>query len=148
MLASGIILGGRGLKGHFVRTLGISLIFAGCFMLGFGLFENMLLICLFGFAFFAALPFANNCLDYLVRTNIPNEAQGRVWGMIGFLTQIGYAAAYAFSGQAADMLGKARDRGVGRGAALVVVLAGTALALTAISILCSKSIRELENSDG
>lgn len=32
--------------------------------------------------FFAALPVANNCLDYLARTNIAEEAQGRAWGLI------------------------------------------------------------------
>ena len=57
-------------------------------MIGFGLVENMTTICLFGFGFFAALPFANNCMDYLARTNIEDEVQGRAWGMIGFLSQI------------------------------------------------------------
>lgn len=32
------------------------------------------MICASGFAFFAMLPFANNCLDYLVRTNIAEES--------------------------------------------------------------------------
>ena len=77
MLASGVVLGVRGLKKHYVRILGISLASAGFFMLGFGLFENMVSICIFGFGFFAALPFANNCLDYLIRINIPDETQGR-----------------------------------------------------------------------
>ncbi len=35
--------------------------------------------------FFAAFPVANNCLDYLARTNIAEEAQGRAWGLIGFI---------------------------------------------------------------
>ncbi|MCR5177767.1 MAG: MFS transporter [Lachnospiraceae bacterium] len=144
MLASGVILGVRGLKKHYVRALGLSLVSAGIFMLGFGLFENMITICLFGFAFFAALPLANNCLDYLVRTNIPDDAQGRAWGLIGFLSQIGYVVAYALSGQAADVLGRIGGRGVGRGAALVVILAGAALAMTAVFILISNEIKLLE----
>ena len=127
-----------------VRTLGLSLMLAGLFMCGFGLFENMVPICAFGFLFFAALPFANNCLDYLIRTNIPDEAQGRAWGLIGFLSQSGYVVAYTVSGAAADALGKISGRGVGRGAALVVIIAGLCLAATALLILVSKSIKALE----
>ena len=144
MLASGLVLGVRGLKGRYVRTLGLSLVLAGLFMCGFGLFENMIPICAFGFLFFAALPFANNCLDYLMRTNIPDEAQGRAWGMIGFLSQLGYVVAYAVSGALADALGRVSGLGVGRGAAWVIVAAGAALALVASAVLFPKSIRQLE----
>ena len=144
MLVSGVILGVRGLKGRYAVTLGASLVGAGLFMAGFGLFENIVPICVFGLLFFAALPFANNCLDYLIRTNIPDEAQGRAWGLIGFLSQSGYVVAYAVSGAAADALGKISGRGVGRGAALVVIIAGLCLAATALLILVSKSIKALE----
>ena len=144
MLVSGVILGVRGLKGRYAVTLGASLVGAGLFMAGFGLFENIVPICVFGLLFFAALPFANNCLDYLIRTNIPDEAQGRAWGLIGFLSQSGYVVAYAVSGAAADALGKISGRGVGRGAALVVIIAGLCLSATALLILVSKSIKALE----
>ena len=144
MLASGIVLGIRGVKGHYVRVLSLSLMLSGVFMSGFGLFENIYVICIFGFLFFTALPFANNCLDYLMRTNIPAEAQGRAWGMIGFLSQLGYVVAYAVSGVTADALGRVSGRGVGRGAAAVVIIAGICLALVSITISFPKSIRELE----
>jgi hypothetical protein len=144
MLVSGVLLGMKGLKGHYVRTLGLSLAVAGLFMSGFGLFENMIPICAFGFLFFAMLPLANNCLDYLVRTNIPDDAQGRAWGLIGFISQLGYVVAYALSGTAADALGRLGGRGVGRGAGAVIIIAGICLALTAVSILFTKSIWKLE----
>ncbi len=147
MLVSGLILGIKGIKGNFVKVLGISLSIAGLFMLGFGLFENIILICVFGFLFFAALPFANNCLDYLMRTNIPDEAQGRVWGLSGFISQLGYVVAYAVSGVAADVLGKIGNRGVGRGAALVVIISGAMLAVTAIMFMIPKSIKTLETNN-
>ena len=147
MLVSGVVLGIKGIKGNFVRTLGLALMLSGIFMSGFGLFESIVPICIFGFMFFAALPFANNCLDYLARTNIPDEAQGRAWGMIGFISQLGYVVAYAVSGAAADVLGSIGGRGVGRGAAMVVVLAGILMALTALAIFIPKSIRELEKRD-
>ena len=144
MLASGIVLGVKGIRNNYVRILSVSLALSGVFMFGFGLFENIYVICIFGFLFFAALPFANNCLDYLMRTNIPAEAQGRAWGLIGFLSQLGYVVAYAVSGAAADVLGKVSGRGVGRGAAAVVLIAGICLAAVSASILLSRSIRELE----
>ena len=145
MLVSGVILGIKGIKRHYARILGVALMLAGIFMAGFGIFENIIPICCFGFLFFAALPFANNCLDYLTRTNIPDEVQGRAWGLIGFLSQMGYVFAYSISGIAADTLGKATGLGVGRGSAIVVMIAGTCLALTSICILPVKCIRKLES---
>lgn len=113
-------------------------------MVGFGLLENIYVICVFGFLFFAVLPFANNCLDYLVRTNIPDELQGRAWGMIGFLSQIGYVVAYATAGVAADTIAMQLQIGVGRGAAGVVIAAGILLSLTAVVFYHINSIRALE----
>lgn len=113
-------------------------------MVGFGLRENIYLICLFGFIFFAALPFANNCLDYLVRVNIPDELQGRAWGVIGFLSQIGYVAAYGAAGATADGIAVRFQISVGRGAAWVVMTAGVLLGLTAAVLYMPKSVRGLE----
>ena len=113
-------------------------------MIGFGIKENIYSICIFGFPFFASLPFANNFLDYLVRTNIPDKIQGRVWGIIGFLSQIGYVFAYGLSGLIADGVANKLQIGVGRGAAVVVIVAGIFLNVTALSIFFIKSIKLLE----
>lgn len=147
MLISGLILGIRGLKSAYVKILSLSLCTAGLFMIGFGLFENIITICIFGFLFFMTLPFANNSLDYLIRTNIPDDVQGRVWGLIGFVSQLGYVVAYALSGLAADTLGRITGRGVGRGAAFVILIAGLLLALTSIAIMFIKNVRILENKE-
>ena len=144
MLVSGVLLGVKGLKGHYVRNLGLAFAAAGLFMFGFGMLENMIPICLFGFLFFMTLPLANNCLDYLMRTNIPEEVQGRAWGLIGFISQLGYVFAYALAGTAADALGQIGERGVGRGAALVVMIAGICMAATSAAILIPENIRKLE----
>ncbi|MBP3753900.1 MAG: MFS transporter [Lachnospiraceae bacterium] len=147
MLTTGLIIGVKGIKSGYAKILSVSLFISGLFMTGFGLFENIIAICIFGFLFFAALPFANNCLDYLVRTNIPADAQGRAWGIIGFISQMGYVIAYVISGTAADVLGKISGRGVGRGSAMVVIIAGLLLAATSTLILMSRNIRELENKE-
>ncbi|MGN0185983.1 MAG: MFS transporter [Aristaeellaceae bacterium] len=144
MLASSLLLGIRGIRRGYVRVLCVSLLLAGAAMVVFGLKENIYLICVSGFCFFAMLPFANNCLDYLVRTNIPSEVQGRAWGLIGFLSQIGYVVAYGAAGLLADGIASAMHTGVGRGAAAVIVLAGALLAISAIALYRIRSVRELE----
>lgn len=143
MLVSSVILGIHGIKKKYVQTLEISLAASGLFMIGFGIWENIYIICLFGFLFFAMLPFANNCLDYLVRTNIPDELQGRTWGFIGFLSQIGYVVAYGLGGVLADFAGRMLDVSVGRGAAVAVIFSGALLIITAIVMSRIKSIRQL-----
>ena len=144
MLVSGVILGIWGIKKRYIRVLSISLALAGIFMIGFSALESIPLMCVFGFLFFAALPFANNCLDYLSRTNIPDEFQGRAWGLIGFLSQLGYVAAYAVSGFAADILGTLTGRGAGRGSAMMIGLSGVCLIIAAFSIPMIKAIRNLD----
>ena len=99
-----------------------------------------------GFLFFAMLPFANNCLDYLVRTNIPAELQGRAWGFLGFISQLGYVVAYSLSGVTADAIGKVTGKGVGAGSSITIIGAGICLVIVAVAMSGMKKIRELEKS--
>ena len=145
MLVTAVYLGVRGIKSGYAVKMAASLCAAGLFMTGFGATFNIVVIAVFGFLFFASLPVANNCLDYLVRTNIPNDAQGRAWGLIGLISQLGYVVAYALSGVAADAIGAGTGLGVGRGSAIVIIAAGICLALIAISIAFIRSIRSLES---
>ena len=92
------------------------------------------------------LPLANNCLDYLVRTNIADELQGRAWGFVGFLSQIGYVVAYGLAGVLADGLGRQFQLGVGRGAAAVIMASGALLSIIALAIYPIRAVRELETS--
>lgn len=144
MVVSGIMLSAAGIKKGYVKILSVSLFFAGICMAGFGIWENIFIICIFGFIFFAMLPFANSCLDYLVRTNIADELQGRAWGFIGFISQIGYVVAYALSGAAADWFSVHTGISVGRGAAKVIIISGGLLCVTALLMYFLKSVRPLE----
>ena len=144
MLVTSIIIGAKGIKKEYVKALSVSLFLAGIGMIVFGIKENIIIICIAGFFFFAMLPIANNCLDYLVRTNIADEKQGRAWGLIGFLSQIGYVVAYGICGICADRLSVAMNTGVGRGAALVVMISGALLSITAIVLYQIKAVRVLE----
>lgn len=146
MLVSGLFLGVKGIKSGHARILSVSLFIAGIGMAGFGVRENIFCACGFGFLFFAMLPFANNCLDYLIRRNIPDALQGRAWGLIGFLSQIGYVAAYGLAGAAADKAAEKFRVSVGRGAAGIVMAAGALLGLTAFFLYFVKSVRALEEA--
>lgn len=144
MLVTSVFLGIKGIKSGYVKVLSVSLIVAGLAMVGFAIKENIIVIGIFGFLFFGMLPFANNCLDYLVRTNIDADKQGRAWGLIGFLSQIGYVVAYALAGVSADGLASTMSIGVGRGAAIVIMISGALLVITAVITGLLKPIKKLE----
>ena len=146
MVVSGLFLGVKGIKSGYARILSVSLFIAGIGMAGFGVRENIFCACGFGFIFFAMLPFANNCLDYLIRRNIPDALQGRAWGLIGFISQIGYVAAYGLAGAAADKAAEKFRVSVGRGATGIVMAAGALLGLTAFFLYFVKSVRALEEA--
>lgn len=160
MLVSSVLLGGITIKKGYVGLLSVSLCGAGIFMALFGFRENMLFIGIAGFLFFGTLPFANASLDYLIRTNIDNSLQGRAWGMIGLISQLGYVVAYAVSGLLADYVftplllpngtlstsvGKILGTGTGRGIGFLIIIAGILLCITSLILYCMKSIRELES---
>ncbi|MBO4863654.1 MAG: MFS transporter [Eubacterium sp.] len=145
MLFSGVILGVRGIKKNYVRYLSLGLVVSGITMTGFALTENLFIICAFGFLFFAALSVANNCLDYLARTNIPDELQGRAWGLIGFISQLGYIVAYGTSGLMADSVGRLTGGGAGKGASIIIIISGICLAFIASGITRVDKIKELES---
>ncbi len=130
-------------------------------MMMFGLKENILFITVSGFLLFMALPFANTCLDILVRKNIPNELQGRAWGIISLISQMGYVFANAVIGYLTDYvfepslreggifyhnIGRLIGTGTGRGAALLIVIGGMCLCILAPVIYRTKSIRRLEEN--
>ena len=130
-------------------------------MVGFGARENILAITMFGFLFFATLPFMNSILDYFVRVNIPNNLQGRVFGIIGTLSQLGYLAAYAVSGFLSDFIfrpllreggplagsvGRMIGIGSGRGIGLFIICEGFILMILAIFLAKNKALSQLKGS--
>lgn len=160
MLISSLLLGGISIKKGYAKLLCISLFGAGLFMGMFGFKEHIVWIAISGFLFFAMLPFANASIDFLLRTNIENDMQGRAWGLVGLISQLGYVVAYAVSGLLADYfftprlrsdgawaesIGRFFGTGEGRGIGLFITLAGVLLCITAITLYRMKSVRELES---
>lgn len=163
MLFSGAVLAGITIRLSYVKLLSISLFIAGIFMSIFGLRDNIITIGIAGFLFFTTLPFVNASIDFLIRTNIDNNVQGRIWGLIGLISQLGYVVAYALSGVLADyiftplllnngllantVIGKTIGTGAGRGIGLLIVLSGLLLSATALIISKLQVIKQLEHNN-
>lgn len=139
----------------------ISLMAAGVFMAMTGTTTNSWLIVVFCILFFTALPFVNTCAEVLIRLRIPNDVQGRAWGMISVLTQMGYVVAYALCGVLADYVfepmlkadgilegsvGRLIGTGDGRGIGLMLMITGSVMFASAFIFGFRKSIKEMEGS--
>ena len=130
---------------------------------GFGATTSIPVIIISGFLFFATLPFATTCIDVLIRKCIDNEKQGRAWGLISLISQVGYVVAYVFAGvladyvfnpalaeggALADSVGKIIGTGETRGIGFLIILSGLGLIITALFVAKSKNIRAMETQKG
>lgn len=159
MLISSVLLGTLTITRKYVKQLIAALAFAGVFIAMLGFTTNVIFIVLCGFLFFATLPFINTSADVLTRANIPDDKQGRAWGLIGVLSQFGYVIAYAVSGVLADhffnpllrengalasTVGRVIGVGDGRGIGLMLIVAGMLLLISSVIMKNIQSIRALE----
>lgn len=144
---------------HYVRMLSVGLLIAGLFFSLIGVSANVWIIAVAGFLFFVAMPFVNTGADVLIRTNIPNEAQGRAWGIIGVVSQLGYVLAYGSAGPLADhvfnplleagggltsTVGRLIGTGPGRGIGLLFMVAGVSVIGLGLAVAKMKSVALLE----
>ena len=146
---------------NYFTKLVIGLTFAGLSFSLVGVSSNIYYIAGAGFLFLSSLPFVNTSVDVLVRKNIANEKQGRVWGIIGILSQLGFVFAYSVAGFLADKVftpllatdgylaptvGKIIGVGPGRGIGLLFIISGLSVVVLAMFIARTSSIKALENS--
>ncbi|MGO4185239.1 MFS transporter [Paenibacillus sp. TAF43_2] len=159
LLLGSLFIGIFSVNQQYARVLSAGLFTAGIFFSLIGVSSNIYVIAAAGFLFFATLPFINTSADVLIRTHIPNEAQGRAWGMIGVISQFGYVAAYASAGLLSDHIfnplmdeggllastvGKWIGSGQGRGIGLLFIISGILVVVLALIMARMKSIRALE----
>ena len=159
MLVSSGVIGGLGTDNNHLRYLACGLACTGITLAALGSTPNIVLIGVFAFAFFMTLPVLNTSLEVLVRAAIPNETQGRVWGLISLISQIGYLFAYAIAGPLADQVFNPLLRpdgalahvvgaviGVGntRGIGLMFIVVGALLVALAALLQRSRSARALQ----
>jgi Major Facilitator Superfamily. len=158
MLLSSLLIGMFSVGRRYVDLLTAGLAAAGVALSLLGLTTNVYFITGAGFLFLAALPVVNMSCDVLVRSNIPGEQQGRVWGFVGILSQLGFIAAYALSGPLADRVfnpllaedgllassvGRWIGTGPGRGIGLLFMLCGMMVVVLALIIPGIRPIRDL-----
>lgn len=159
ILVGSMFIGIFGKSKHYAHMIAFGFAIMGIAMVLFGSFVNIFLITASGFILFSALPFINTGADVLIRTNIPNEKQGRVWGLIGVISQLGYLVAYGIAGILADKIflpllmpkgalagsiGKIIGVGASRGIGFMFVICGIFVIALAILTACSKSIKALD----
>ncbi|BBL65194.1 MFS transporter [Methanosarcina mazei] len=152
--ASGILIGSLfigvfGNKNKYVKTLSISLFISGIFFANLGFSTNIAFVTLAGFLFFATLPFINTSIEVLIRRNIDNSKQGRVWSIISMVTYLGSIIAFAVAGFLADKIfnpllepegllsetaGSIIGVGEGRGIALMFIISGLMISIIALLI--------------
>lgn len=158
LLIGSLWIGIAGIKKNYSKILAVACFFCGIFMSMTGVNENLAIIGISTFLFFSTLPFMNSCADVLVRVRIPNELQGRVWGLISLITQMGTVTAYIISGVMADYvfepmfnkngilvenIGKIIGTGKGRGIGFMLILSGMGMLIMAIVIWKNGEIREI-----
>ncbi len=113
-----------------------------------------------GFLFFASLPIVNITADCLIRMSIEEKVQGRAWGLIGIISQLGYVVAYAISGFLADNIfepmfqengiladsvGQFIGTGAGRGIGFSLIIGGVLIIVIAAIFYQNKEVRRLED---
>ena len=158
LLIGSLWIGIAGIKKNYSEILAVACFFCGIFMSMTGVNENLAIIGISTFLFFSTLPFMNSCADVLVRVSVPNELQGRVWGLISLITQMGTVIAYIISGIMADYIfepmfnkngllvkniGIIIGTGKGRGIGFMLILSGMGMLIMAIVIWKNREIREV-----
>ncbi len=159
MLLGSMIIGIANINKNYTNMVAISLAVGGLFFALMGVSTSTFFITAAGFLFFTALPFVNTGAEVLIRRSIPDDKQGRAWGLIGIISQLGYIAAYASAGLLADhvftpllmsdgalasTIGRLIGTGSSRGMGFMFILSGIFVSVLAIFIFNSRPTRKLE----
>ena len=159
MIVSSLFIGLFSRTNKLVRILSYSLAFTGLFYALFGTSTNIIFITITGFLFFTTLPFVNTSLDVLIRKNVDNEVQARVWSIVSLVSQLGMVIAFAMAGFLADKVfnpmlmpdgplastaGKIIGTGTGRGIGFMFIIAGILIIITSYIITENKSLQAME----
>lgn len=161
MLVGSLWIGIWGIKGQYVKVLCGAGIFNGLFMALAGVSTNLIFTGCSIFLFFMSLPFMNTCADVLIRVSIPNEVQGRVWGLISLITQSGMVLAYILCGMLADYIfepmlaengilansiGRLIGTGEGRGIGFLLILSGLGMMISVLITGSRKAVKNIETT--
>jgi len=159
MLVSSFLIGAFSKTKNQLSILSISLAIAGVFYALLGVSTSILFITFSGFLFFFALPFINTSLDVLIRNNVENSIQGRVWSIVSLISQSGMVLAFCIAGLLADFvfnplfetqgffsstIGQIIGTGQGRGIGFMFILSGVFIVILAVIISRLNVLKELD----
>jgi MFS family permease len=159
MLLGSMVIGIVNINKNYTNMVAISLAVGGLFFALMGVSTSTFFITAAGFLFFTALPFVNTGAEVLIRRSIPDDRQGRAWGLIGIISQLGYIAAYVTAGLLADRVftpllmpdgglastvGRLIGTGSSRGMGFMFILSGIFVSVLAVFIFNSRPTRKLE----
>lgn len=167
VIAMGMMAGSIGISmvkhpKSYVRMLSIGLFGCGVFFALIGVSENLVLMAGFGFMMFVFMPAIQIGAEVLIRTNLDNSVQGRAFGLISLITQMGYILAFMAAGIFSDLIfepfmqgntelamkiGAVIGYGAGRGNALLIIITGIGLAMVGMIAARLKSVRTLEGKE-
>lgn len=160
MVVTSLLIGVFNMKGSYLCWIAWCLVGGGVVVFFLGAIPNVLAIGVLAFGFFMTLPPLNTGVEVLVRSAIPNETQGKIWGLMGLISQLGYVAAYGVSGfladgifnpmlreggALADSLGRLIGVGESRGIGLIFMIVGVLLVCIAVIVPRTRSIRALQD---
>ena len=160
MLLGSMLMGIANINKNYTNMVSIALAVAGLFFALMGVSTSTFFITAAGFLFFAALPFINTGAEVLLRRNIPEDTQGRAWGLISIISQLGYILAYASTGLLADhvftpllmpegalasTIGRLIGTGSSRGIGFMFILSGIFVMVLAILVFNSRSTPQSRN---
>jgi MFS family permease len=159
MVAASLAIGVLGTGHRHVRSIVTALAVGGAAVVLMGATTSVLLVAALAFVFFMTLPPLNTSVEVLARSSIPNATQGRVWGLIGLVSQLGYLVAYAVAGVLADAVfnpllvpdgalagsvGTLIGTGPSRGIGLMLMVVGALLVVLAVVVSRVKGMRTME----
>lgn len=163
MLIGSVLIGILGIQKRQADVLFAAAVAGGIFMSLTGMSRNLIFVGAALFLFFFSIPFLNTCADVLLRVSIPDELQGRVWGLVSLLTQAGTVLAYAVCGVLADRVfepmlaesgflagsvGRLIGTGEGRGIGFLLILSGLGMTLAALTAGRNRKLRAIKINGG
>ena len=161
MVVASLIIGVFNMSGSWMAWIAWCLVGGGVVVFLMGAIPNVLAIGVMAFGFFLILPPLNTAVEVLVRSAIPTDTQGKIWGLMGLISQLGYVAAYALSGFLADhvfnpllrddgfladSLGGVIGVGESRGIGFIFMIVGVLLVGIAVLVPRVESVRALQDN--
>jgi MFS family permease len=159
MLISSVLVAILGTPKRLIKNIFLFLLISGISYGLIGVRANYFSIIAACFIFFTAFPIINACADMLFRKKVVQDMQGRVFAIIGMVTQTGLILSFIIAGPLADKvfgplllkggllagsLGKIIGTGPGRGIGFIFILTGLAIALVSLIAYSLPRVKSLE----